>query len=599
MHRKRYGFDESAFSSLPDLRFLYLGENHRRALKLLEHAVHDGSCFCLLAGQAGVGKTMLLHALIQHLDEHIRAGLINCRPDSAPCLVGLAAAAFKLDTANAGVDNIRQRLADYLADLHQSGILPLLIIDDAQNLDIDGFKTLIDLLGMDANLKIILAGRPELKQRFTRRVLGDFVPRAIVQCDLSPLSLSETDSYIRHRVAVAGGPTDLFLPSASEALYQYNQGIPQLINYTCDLVLKAGQDDDREKIDRATVMALFNDPLDSETQDLPPEPENISESPKAVDSKSTMPADEIPVTQASDSPDLLHSQAGATEQRPVSKIDERVVADLFRLSLDKQCLQTRWVVFGSLASVILLATAVLWLLSELQSAQLASPVETAQLSSSMQTVTEPPAKRCSAPDSPAPDTLPGITDAVSQVEQPAQTTADVPPIELREPVVGAGTLIQTITISSRVAPDADSPRVEQTQAVQPPPVEQAKPATIVSVPASSELPDEAEQLKKLKALAAKQRKMERNLAAQRAKRDRLRKEARREEERLSKARTLAEAAKKSSQAAWDQYNKSTPEPFPGLDLDPERAEREAKTRARAAWDQFNKSTPEAFPSNGR
>ena len=356
---------------------------------MVECAVHERSVCCVIGAEAGIGKTMLIRALIQRLDEHMRAGLVNCMPDSELSLTELAASAFGLDTANACTSEIYQCLADYIAGLSQAGTSALLIIDDAHNLEPDTFKGLVDLPGINNTLQVILVGRPELRQHFSRRELSIFAPRVIVQCDLPALSMLETDAYIRHRIAAAGGSADLFAQSASEAVHQYSQGVPELIDYACNLALKAGYEGKYSIINQSLVSALFKDRHDSAVPDCTCDQQTVKTGQEAADEAKKAPADETPVLQRQGTTDNVHSEETTVAKRPKTmKVDEKDIADFIRLSMQHQRRQTRRLAYGSLASILVLTTAVLWLLFQQPNDRMGNGVETL-ISNNVQPTTDP------------------------------------------------------------------------------------------------------------------------------------------------------------------------------------------------------------------
>jgi general secretion pathway protein A len=83
--------------------------------------------------------------------------------------------------------------------------------------------------------------------------------RIALRLELAPLSFEETIAYVRSRVASAGGPSDLFAPSAYEHIYRLSGGIPRLINILCDNALVTGFARDQEEIDAKTVRRAGND----------------------------------------------------------------------------------------------------------------------------------------------------------------------------------------------------------------------------------------------------------------------------------------------------------------------------------------------------
>ena len=80
-------------------------------------------------------------------------------------------------------------------------------------------------------LQIILAGQPMLEENLSRPGGDALRQRIAVRCRLGSLSAEETESYIRHRVSVAGGDSDfLFTGESCQAIHRFAHGIPREIN---------------------------------------------------------------------------------------------------------------------------------------------------------------------------------------------------------------------------------------------------------------------------------------------------------------------------------------------------------------------------------
>src|SRR5262245_16497239 len=64
-----FGLREPPFNPAPDPRFLRLTPAPQEALAQLLYAVQQHKGFILLTGETGTGKTTLLHALLERLDD--------------------------------------------------------------------------------------------------------------------------------------------------------------------------------------------------------------------------------------------------------------------------------------------------------------------------------------------------------------------------------------------------------------------------------------------------------------------------------------------------------------------------------------------------
>src|SRR5438034_11226427 len=83
-------------------------------------------------------------------------------------------------------------------------------------------------------IQILLSGLLELARRFKNPLLWKLSQRITVLTGLKRLAPTETLSYIRHRLDIAGyeGP-EIFASSAIHLIARRSQGIPRNINRIC------------------------------------------------------------------------------------------------------------------------------------------------------------------------------------------------------------------------------------------------------------------------------------------------------------------------------------------------------------------------------
>jgi hypothetical protein len=90
-------------------------------------------------------------------------------------------------------------------------------------------------------LNVVLAGQPELARRLNETSLRQLKQRISLRCELQPMSLVETASYIAGRLRIAGGRPELvFTREAVEAIHKASGGLPRMINVICDNALVGG-----------------------------------------------------------------------------------------------------------------------------------------------------------------------------------------------------------------------------------------------------------------------------------------------------------------------------------------------------------------------
>jgi general secretion pathway protein A len=69
MYLSHYNLIRKPFQLTTDPRFLWLGEKHKEALATLKYGVVDQKGFLLVTGDVGTGKTTLINALLESLED--------------------------------------------------------------------------------------------------------------------------------------------------------------------------------------------------------------------------------------------------------------------------------------------------------------------------------------------------------------------------------------------------------------------------------------------------------------------------------------------------------------------------------------------------
>jgi general secretion pathway protein A len=266
MYEGFYGLRERPFELTPNPRFLFMTARHREALTTLEYGLSARTGVALLVGDAGTGKTTVVHAALQSQQaRQSRAVYLNNPSLTRTEFVEFLAAGFGL-SADAAKSKTRclAELTDMLLARHSAGVMSALIIDEAQCLP----DVLLEEVRLLANiesaseklLSIILAGQPELATRLNHPSLRQLKQRIGLRCSLAPLTLAETTAYISARVRVAGGEaSSLFTPDAVQLIHERSGGIPRTVSVICDNAFVSGFALDRRPIDRSIVLEVCTD----------------------------------------------------------------------------------------------------------------------------------------------------------------------------------------------------------------------------------------------------------------------------------------------------------------------------------------------------
>lgn len=261
MYKRYFGLKEKPFHISPSPRYLYLSDWHREALVHLLYGISGEGCIILLTGEVGTGKTMICRSLMERLSETSDTALVlNPNLTITDLLQTICEElGITIDGDSPSVKKYIDRLNRYLLEAHARGRNTVLIIDEAQNLDMEILEQLRLLTNLETDshklLQIVLIGQPELL-----KILGDpqyaqINQRITTRYHLEPLQPADVTPYILHRIAVAGGDDRcrLFSRQALRYLAKTTKGVPRLINILCDRALLGAYAENKDHVDLKIV----------------------------------------------------------------------------------------------------------------------------------------------------------------------------------------------------------------------------------------------------------------------------------------------------------------------------------------------------------
>src|SRR6266536_3026820 len=253
-----FGLEQKPFNPTPDPRFLYLSPGHREGLAQLLYGIQEHKGFILLTGEIGTGKTTLLRSLLSRLDGNTASAFVF---DTTLPFEGLLEYMLEdFGVAKPGESHVQRLIAlnNFLIERHRAGQNTVLVLDEAQNLDLHALEQIRLLSNFETQteklLQILLVGQPELLDKLDRPELRQLKQRIGLRCRILPLTAEQTRDYIRTRLRIAGA-TDLglFSDAAITRIAEYAGGIPRLINTVCDHCLLIGYADQIRRINRPIV----------------------------------------------------------------------------------------------------------------------------------------------------------------------------------------------------------------------------------------------------------------------------------------------------------------------------------------------------------
>jgi len=266
MYNNFYGFSEEPFNLNPDPRFLYLALSHMEALSSMMQGIKERENTIVVTGEVGVGKTILIYALLKDLGEKIRTAFVfQTRLDFKNLLKNiLRDLEVPLNGNEASIQSLVAGFRNYLNERYTQDETVAIIIDEAQSLDAEVLEGLLRLSTMGSPaakvLQIVLVGHPELEMKLNSGSLRQFKEKIGLRCRIKPLTRNEGRGYLKHRLNLVGrNISDFFTPEAADRIWEFAGGIPRIMNLLCAQTFVIGERKSSQKIDSKIVSEGIKD----------------------------------------------------------------------------------------------------------------------------------------------------------------------------------------------------------------------------------------------------------------------------------------------------------------------------------------------------
>ena len=267
MYNSYFGFSEKPFTIAPNPHFLFMSKRHQEALAHMLYGLQGEGGVMVLTGEVGTGKTTICKHLLEKIPENTDvAYIINPRQSETEMLASLCDELHITYSDNYSIKSLTDALNQYLLDAYSKGRHTVLIIDEAQNLEISVLEQLRLLTNLETNdkklLQIMLLGQPELVDILNRKDLRQLAQRITSRYHLTPLHKEEMVAYIHHRLSIAGvSNQNLFPKPVLDLLFEYSGGIPRLINLIADRALLGTYASENKQVDKVILQQARNEVL--------------------------------------------------------------------------------------------------------------------------------------------------------------------------------------------------------------------------------------------------------------------------------------------------------------------------------------------------
>ena len=264
-YHSHFGLHDSPFGITPDTSFFFSFGSHLEALNTLLVAAESGEGFIKITGEVGTGKTLLCRQFLKLLDENtVSAYIPNPFLEPHTLLLVLADDLGIPQAKQSEQHEVLKAINDHLLELAKSNKRVLLCIDEAQALPMETLEAIRLLSNLETEkrklIQIVLFGQPELDRRLARHEIRQLAQRISFHYRLRALSLAEVDSYIQHRLRVAGyNEVRMFSSSAIWLLWLASSGVPRMLNILSNKAMMLSFGQGRHTIGVRQVLAAIRD----------------------------------------------------------------------------------------------------------------------------------------------------------------------------------------------------------------------------------------------------------------------------------------------------------------------------------------------------
>ncbi|MBA3731219.1 MAG: AAA family ATPase, partial [Gammaproteobacteria bacterium] len=265
MYESYYKLRDEPFRLSPDPYYSFKHRSYVQAEGYLRYGVQRAEGIVMVTGVPGTGKSTLVSDLLSDFPpSKLLTGTLVITRLETDDLFRTVAFAFNLSVEGMDRASVLRTLELFLTENAQAGKRALLIVDEAQNMSIDGLEDLRLLTNLQKGnrplLQIFLLGQETLRDKVQDPTLKQLLQRIIAASHLDSLEPDEARDYIEQRLQRAGWQGDPEITNdAFILIHKYSSGIPRRINQICSRLFLYGSVDEKHLLDGTDVQAVLED----------------------------------------------------------------------------------------------------------------------------------------------------------------------------------------------------------------------------------------------------------------------------------------------------------------------------------------------------
>jgi len=255
MYNDYFGFSESSFENNLDQRFLFFSAHQKEITATLLYFIKMEKSFAVVCGDAGTGKTLLVHYLLSRLPDFVHPIMIASPDVSNIEILQNTARILEIDTNGKSELDLIDHIKTALMENRRQAERFVLIVDDAQLFSYQSLEQIRLLYNIEIRahklFQILLIGQSNLSSKLNRPEMRQIRQRININRFLAPMDAAETIQYIDHRLKLAGSNfDDCFESNCRQLIFKMTKGVPRSINQLCDSALLTCMTEERQKVNR-------------------------------------------------------------------------------------------------------------------------------------------------------------------------------------------------------------------------------------------------------------------------------------------------------------------------------------------------------------
>ncbi|MEW8314023.1 MAG: AAA family ATPase [Candidatus Thiodiazotropha endolucinida] len=270
MFESYYKLDANPFRLSADERFRFAHKNYLKAWSYLVYALEQGEGFIMVTGRPGSGKTTLIRDILSEVDKSkVLAINLVTNQLQAEELLRKVALEYGLPAESFNKATLLTSIEDFVTKEYQAGRRAVIVIDEAQNLTLNGLEELRLLSNLQTGshplFQIFLIGQDDLRSLILSPEMEQIRQRMIASCQIETMDLQQTEGYIEHRLGIVGWNQDPAFDEAIFPLIHYlSDGIPRKINHIVSRLLLYGALEEKHELTEDDVWIVARELFDEE-----------------------------------------------------------------------------------------------------------------------------------------------------------------------------------------------------------------------------------------------------------------------------------------------------------------------------------------------